>query len=316
MMFNNADRKILLGLVTGALLSTSVASVWAATQEEDTRHLIDSTGKPVLTSQDKKCVQTPNTPNEPMKKFEECGDVSDRDGDGVPDDQDKCPDNTKEEISKGVYGDKNNPNGPADKIGCPIDTDGDSVEDYRDDCPNTPPDERRCVDERGCTKDSDRDGINDCKDRCPTVAGVAENDGCPKSGTRAAPISLSSDTAFDFGKFTLRPDARASLDQIISDINRHSANRNFDEVFVEGYTDPVGTDASNMKLSINRSKAVADYLIMNGIPANKIVQKGYGESQCTLPEKVKGESKKARNERLQSCRRVDISLSLFQPEQK
>jgi outer membrane protein OmpA-like peptidoglycan-associated protein len=76
----------------------------------------------------------------------------------------------------------------------------------------------------------------------------------------------------------------------------------------------VGTDASNMKLSINRAKAVADYLIMNGIPANKIVQKGYGGSQCTLPEKVKGEAKAARNARLQPCRRVDISLSLFQPD--
>jgi len=314
-MFNNADRKVLLGLVTGALLSTSVASVWAV-DEKDTRHLIDSTGKPVLTSQEKRCVETPNTINDPTKKFEECGDVSDRDGDGISDDQDKCPDNTPEEISKGVYGDKNNPDGPANKIGCPIDTDSDEVEDYRDDCPNTPPDERQCVDERGCTKDSDRDGINDCKDKCPTMAGTSQNDGCPEKGTKGAPISLSSDTAFDFGKFTLRSDAKVRLDQIISDIKRHSASHNFDQVFVEGHTDPVGADASNMKLSINRTKAVADYLIMNGIPANKIMQKGHGESQCTLPEKVKKESKTARNERLGSCRRVDISLSLFQPDAK
>ncbi len=57
----------------------------------------------------------------------------DSDGDGIPDDRDKCP--------KTVWGGVN-----AD--GCPKDSDGDGVEDERDACPGTPT--GMAVDERGC----------------------------------------------------------------------------------------------------------------------------------------------------------------------
>jgi OOP family OmpA-OmpF porin len=59
----------------------------------------------------------------------------DSDGDGVPDDQDKCP---------------NTPRGvKVDADGCPLDSDGDGVPDYRDKCPDTPKGDK--VDEVGCT---------------------------------------------------------------------------------------------------------------------------------------------------------------------
>lgn len=58
----------------------------------------------------------------------------DSDGDGVYDDQDRCP---------------NTPAGVAvDSNGCPLDSDGDGVYDYKDKCPNTPAGAR--VDEDGC----------------------------------------------------------------------------------------------------------------------------------------------------------------------
>jgi len=50
--------------------------------------------------------------------------ILDSDGDGVPDNLDKCPD-----TPKGVKVDAN---------GCPLDTDGDGVPDYLDKCPGTP----------------------------------------------------------------------------------------------------------------------------------------------------------------------------------
>ena len=59
---------------------------------------------------------------------------NDSDGDGVPDDQDKCPD-----TPEGVK---------VDEVGCPLDTDGDGVPDYMDKCPQTPP--GATVDEVGC----------------------------------------------------------------------------------------------------------------------------------------------------------------------
>jgi OmpA-OmpF porin, OOP family len=58
----------------------------------------------------------------------------DSDGDGVIDDNDRCPG-----TPAGVAVDAN---------GCPLDSDGDGVPDFRDDCPNTPAGAR--VDERGC----------------------------------------------------------------------------------------------------------------------------------------------------------------------
>jgi outer membrane protein OmpA-like peptidoglycan-associated protein len=58
----------------------------------------------------------------------------DSDGDGVPDDRDKCPG-----TPKGVK---------VDEMGCPLDSDGDGVPDYKDRCPGTPKGAK--VDEWGC----------------------------------------------------------------------------------------------------------------------------------------------------------------------
>ncbi|MCK5720115.1 MAG: SUMF1/EgtB/PvdO family nonheme iron enzyme [Thiomargarita sp.] len=53
--------------------------------------------------------------------------ISDSDGDGVADNLDDCPYNTRQELSNGI-----------EQSGCPIDSDYDGIEDYRDSCPNTP----------------------------------------------------------------------------------------------------------------------------------------------------------------------------------
>lgn len=91
----------------------------------------------------------------------ECNPPVDSDGDGVPDDQDKCP---------------GTPSGVAvDANGCPVtqppaDSDGDGVNDDVDKCPGTPA--GTPVDANGCPVvtppvDSDGDGVPDDQDRCP-----------------------------------------------------------------------------------------------------------------------------------------------------
>lgn len=82
---------------------------------------------------------------------------NDRDGDGIPDKKDLCPD---------VPGLKK-------YQGCP-DTDGDGIPDYEDKCPN----EAGPASTQGCP-DRDGDGIIDREDRCPDVPGPAEFQGCP-----------------------------------------------------------------------------------------------------------------------------------------
>jgi OmpA-OmpF porin, OOP family len=102
---------------------------------------------------------------------------ADSDGDGVPDDQDKCPD-TPLGVTVGPDG-------------CPNDTDGDGVPDDQDKCPGTPA--GVTVGPDGCPLDSDKDGVPDHLDKCPgTPAGVKVGaDGCPlDSDNDGTPDSL------------------------------------------------------------------------------------------------------------------------------
>ena len=99
--------------------------------------------------------------------------VHDKDGDGVPDDVDQCPE-LKEDID-----------GYQDDDGCPDwDNDGDGVPDEEDRCPLEKEDEDGFQDEDGCPDlDNDADGIPDLKDACPNEAGPTSADpkqnGCP-----------------------------------------------------------------------------------------------------------------------------------------
>jgi outer membrane protein OmpA-like peptidoglycan-associated protein len=48
---------------------------------------------------------------------------------------------------------------------------------------------------------------------------------------------------------------------------------------IGGHTDNVGKDESNITLSQNRANAIKQYLVKKGINADRIIAKGYGESQ-------------------------------------
>ncbi|MBS2030431.1 MAG: OmpA family protein [Deltaproteobacteria bacterium] len=100
--------------------------------------------------------------------------VKDRDADGVPDEQDACPDQA------GIKTDN-----PATN-GCP-DRDKDGIPDVVDACPDQPGPKTANLATNGCPPpppDRDKDGIPDEKDACPDVAGVPSNDpkknGCPR----------------------------------------------------------------------------------------------------------------------------------------
>ena len=110
--------------------------------------------------------------------------AKDSDGDGITDENDKCP-NTPGLSSVGGCPDTDLDGIPDSKDGCPEvageekfngcpDSDGDDVADNQDNCPNIPGERRY----RGCP-DSDGDGISDPLDICPNIPGVATLDGCP-----------------------------------------------------------------------------------------------------------------------------------------
>lgn len=79
---------------------------------------------------------------------------------------------------------------------------------------------------------------------------------------------------FETGKATLSPESRVELGKAI-DLMKTNPTM---VIEIGGHTDNVGDDASNMKLSHERAKAVRDYLVQGGIASNRVQSKGYGES--------------------------------------
>ena len=83
-----------------------------------------------------------------------------------------------------------------------------------------------------------------------------------------------SDVLFDFGKYTLKPEAREKLAKV-SGILLSYPNL---KLQVEGYTDNIGSDEYNQKLSEERADAVRDYLVSQSVPEANISAAGYGKS--------------------------------------
>ncbi len=162
------------------------------------------------------------------------------------------------------------------------DSDGDGVPNSQDLCPDTPAGVP--VDEKGCPKDTDGDGVTDDKDKCPqTPQGIRVNDyGCWVGGS----------VLFDFDKTEIRPDAQPLLDEVVDILNKHG----YIKLEIQGYTDSVGPEDYNLKLSQRRAEAVRDYLIAHGISPDRLIAKGYGESDPIAPNNTP--EGRARNRRV------------------
>jgi outer membrane protein OmpA-like peptidoglycan-associated protein len=84
-----------------------------------------------------------------------------------------------------------------------------------------------------------------------------------------------SDVLFDTAKHTLRPAAREKLAKVAGIISGHPGLR----LAVEGYTDSVGSDQYNQKLSEDRGTSVRDYLTKEGVAGTSVTSQGFGKSQ-------------------------------------
>jgi outer membrane protein OmpA-like peptidoglycan-associated protein len=84
-----------------------------------------------------------------------------------------------------------------------------------------------------------------------------------------------SDVLFDTAKFSLRPLAREKLAKVAGIVSGHPGLR----LDVEGYTDSVGGDEYNQRLSEQRGSSVRDYLIQQGMPESSVTTKGFGKTQ-------------------------------------
>ena len=83
------------------------------------------------------------------------------------------------------------------------------------------------------------------------------------------------DDFFETGEYSLNPDAREKLSKVSRILLAYPALK-FE---VEGYSDSVGEEQSNMVLSERRANAVRDFLMKEGIAASSISSKGFGEDR-------------------------------------
>lgn len=143
-------------------------------------------------------------------------------------------------------------------------------------------------------------------------AGVSYRFGQGAAPVVAAPevvsktFNLNSDVTFAFGKANLKPQAQAALDGIYGEI----AQVNNAKVAVAGYTDRIGSDAGNLKLSQRRADTVANYFVAKGVSADAISATGYGKANPVTGatcDQVKG--RKALIACLAPDRRVEIAVN-------
>ncbi|EPY98764.1 porin OmpA [Mannheimia haemolytica] len=120
-------------------------------------------------------------------------------------------------------------------------------------------------------------------------------------------FAFSSDVLFDFGKSSLKPAAATSLDAAHAEIsNLGLANL---AIQVNGYTDRIGKEASNLKLSQRRAETVANYIVSKGTNPANVTAVGYGEANPVTGhtcDAVKG--RKALIACLAPDRRVEIQV--------
>ena len=94
-----------------------------------------------------------------------------------------------------------------------------------------------------------------------------------RDSARGLIVSMS-DVLFDTGKYSLKPGAREKLAKVAGILLAYPGL----DIAVGGYTDNVGGDAMNQKLSENRAGSVRDYLVQQGVATNSVTVRGFGNS--------------------------------------
>ena len=233
--------------------------------------VLDRDGDGVLDAVDR-CPDTPG-----LASLQGC---PDRDGDGIADIDDKCPDVA----------------GIARYQGCPIpDTDKDGINDELDKCPTVPGIARY----QGCPiPDTDGDGVNDEEDKCINEKGPASNFGCPIiSAEIIKRVNIAAQNIFfETAKSTLLAKSFPKLNDVVTILKENPSFK----VQIDGHTDFVGTEEYNHKLSHDRAASVKTYLASRGITEDRLSSTGYGEEKPIADNKTA--AGRAKN------RRVEMTL--------
>ena len=221
--------------------------------------------------------------------------LTDRDGDGIENELDECPDEPEDR------------DGHLDDDGCPDpDNDEDGVPDRDDRCPNEREDDDGFQDDDGCPdRDDDNDGVADIDDQCPTEKeshnGSADRDGCPDKDLVAlnrerGRIEILDEALvrFEWDDADIPASYLEMLKQVAYVLETNLEIRHLE---VQGHASWDGDEAYNLRLSEVRAKSVREALVSMGIAAERLTAKGYGVER--LEVRKKGPAWNWRNRRVE-----------------
>jgi outer membrane protein OmpA-like peptidoglycan-associated protein len=183
--------------------------------------------------------------------------IGDRDGDGVKDDIDACPDTPEDR------------DGFHDEDGCPDpDNDGDHFLDKDDPCPNDPETVNGFVDDDGCPDTAPVPPPQEHeKEKEKEVIQFEDN-----VGIFLEPIQ------FEFDSPKIKQESLPVVDAAAKILKDHPE---YVRIYIEGHADDRGNDIYNLQLTQKRVESVRAALIARGVAGSRLVARGYGE-YCPL----------------------------------
>lgn len=136
----------------------------------------------------------------------------------------------------------------------------------------------------------------------------------PKPVAVAAPekpaidVYLKAETLFDFDRSVVKPEGQKILgEKIVASMEMHPEVM---LLIIIGHADRIGTEAYNQALSERRANAVKDYLLTQGIPAERMVASGKGESEPNPEANTSQACKGMRGDKLILCLEPDRRVTV------
>jgi outer membrane protein OmpA-like peptidoglycan-associated protein len=206
--------------------------------------------------------------------------LPDRDGDGVPDIYDKCPD-----VPGQIFND-----------GCPIDApladrDGDGVPDIYDKCPDQP----GPIWNDGCPVEGPRPEFISEHYSCPYKASTEEEE-------RTVLLQVHESLKFDYDRSLIKEHSLPPLHMLEHFMRKYPLSH----LYMVGHADDRGSESYNLSLSRARVYAVKDFLANNGIDPRRISVDAHGDDDPMIS--VNGLSGAALDHARMENRRVDLQI--------